>query len=180
MGRLFMQIDVILDQLTEIVMDPMFQLLVLFFIIIAVVIFALRRRSGPSRSPVIGKIQKMIGDVERERAIKVPEVKSRSTIVTEIFESEMKSVGLQPSTESGYIPVSYTPLARFLAERGIANDIASAISAGLKEEETEEDVRNIIDAAAGTPDIDLTPEEIKKAQDLAVEEWNRVRKSSGT
>ena len=175
-----MQIDVILNQLTELIMDPMFQLLVLFFIIIAVVIFAIRRRGGPSRSPAVGKIQRMLGDVEKERAVKAPEVKSRETIVTEMFESEMKSVGLQPSTESGYIPISYTPLARFLAERGIANDIASAISAGLKEEKTEEDVRNIIDAAAATPDIDLTPEEIEKAQDLAVEEWNRVRKSSGT
>ncbi|MFX1263174.1 MAG: hypothetical protein ACFFAZ_13885 [Promethearchaeota archaeon] len=175
-----MQIDAILNQLIELVMDPMFQLLVLFFIILAVVIFAVRRRGGPSRSPAVGKIQRMIGDVEKERTVKVPEVKSRETIVTEIFESEMRLVGLQPSTETGYIPVSYTPLARFLAERGIANDIASAISAGLKEEETEEDVRNIIDAAAGTPDIDLTPEEIKKAQDLAVEEWNRIRKSSGT
>jgi hypothetical protein len=160
-------------------MDPMFQYLVLFFIMLAVVIFAIRRRGGPSRYPVVGKIQKMIGDVEKERTVKVPDVKSRETIITEKFESEMKSVGLQPSTESGYIPVSYTPLARFLAERGIANDIASAISAGLKEEQTEEDVRNIIDAAAGTPDIDLTPDEIKKAQDLAVEEWNRVRKSGG-
>ncbi|MFW9887857.1 MAG: hypothetical protein ACFFER_06730 [Candidatus Thorarchaeota archaeon] len=174
-----MQIDVILDQLTGLVMDPIFQLLVLLFIILAVVIFAVRRRGGPSRSPTVGKIQRMIGDVEKERTVKVPEVKSRETIVTEMFESEMKSVGLQPSTEAGYIPVSYTPLARFLAERGIANDIASAISAGLKEEETEEAVRNIIDAAAGTPDIDLTPEEIKKAQDLAVEEWNRIRQSSG-
>lgn len=175
-----MQIDVILNQLTELVMDPMFQLLVLFFIILAVVILAIRRRGGPSRSPAVGKIQRMLGDVEKERTVKAPEVKSRETIVTELFESEMRSVGLQPSTESGYIPVSYTPLARFLAERGIANDIASAISAGLKEEESEEDVRNIIDAAAATPDIELTPEEIKKAQDLAVEEWNRVRKLSGT
>ncbi|MHA1939261.1 MAG: hypothetical protein ACXABV_10660 [Candidatus Thorarchaeota archaeon] len=175
-----MQFDVILNQLIDLFMDPMFQYLVLFFIMLALVIFALRRRRGPSRSPAVGKMQKMIGDVEKERSVKVPEVKSRDTIVTEMFETEMKSIGLQPSTESGYIPVSYTPLARFLAERGIANDIASAISAGLKEERTEEDVRNIIDAAAGTPDIDLTPEEVKKAQDLAVEEWNRVRKSGGT
>lgn len=180
MGRLLMQFDDILNRLIDLFMDPMFLYLVLFFIMLAVVIFAARRRRGPSRSPVVGKIQKMIGDVEKERSVKVPDVKSRDTIITEKFESEMKSIGLQPSTESGYIPVSYTPLARFLAERGIANDIASAISAGLKEEQTEEDVRNIIDAAAGTPDIDLTPDEVKKAQDLAVEEWLRVRKSGGT
>jgi hypothetical protein len=175
-----MQIDMILNQLIDLFMDPMFQFLVLFFILLAIAVFAIRRRQGPSRSSAVGKMQRMISDVEKERAVKVPEVQSRESIITDMFETEMKSVGLQPSTETGYIPVSYTPLARFLAERGISNDIASAVSAGLKEEATEEDVRNIIDAAAGTPDIDLTPEEVKKAQDLAVEEWLRVRKSSGT
>jgi hypothetical protein len=175
-----MQIDVILNQLIDLFMDPMFQYLIIFFVLLAIVIIALRRRRGPSRSSAVGKMRRMISEVEKERGVKVPEVKSRESIITDMFEAEMKSVGLQPSTESGYIPVSYTPLARFLAERGISNDIASAISAGLKEEATEEDVRNIIDAAAGTPDIELTPEEIKKAQDLAVEEWLRVRKSGGT
>ncbi|MHA2070818.1 MAG: hypothetical protein ACW985_03415, partial [Candidatus Thorarchaeota archaeon] len=161
-----MQNGDILTRLIGLFMDPMFQYLVLFFILLAVVIFGARRRRGPSRSSAVGKMQRMISDVEKERSVKVPEVRSRDTIITEKFESEMKSVGLQPSTETGYIPVSYTPLARFLAERGIANDIASAISAGLKEEQTEDDVRNIIDAAAGTPDIDLTPDEVKKAQEL--------------
>ena len=173
-----MQIDVILNQLIDLFMDPIIQYMILAFIILAIVAVAARRRRGPSRSPVVGKMQKMISDVERERQIKVPDVRSRDSIITEKFEGEMKSVGLQPSSESGYIPVSYTPLARFLAERGITDDIVSAISAGLMEEENEEDVRSIIDAAAGTPDVDLTPDEVKKAQDLAVEEWRRVRRAN--
>ncbi|MHA2140479.1 MAG: hypothetical protein ACXADC_07390 [Candidatus Thorarchaeota archaeon] len=175
-----MQIDDILNQLTALFMDPIIQFIILAFILLAIVAVAARRRRGSSKTPVVGKMRRMMSDVEKERDIKVPDVKSRDSIITEMFQSEMKSVGLEPSTESGYIPVSYTPLARFLAEKGISNDIASAISTGLKEEETEEDVRNIIDAAAGTPDIELTPEEVAKAQDLAVEEWNRVRRAGGT
>ena len=175
-----MQIDVILNQLVYLFMDPLIQYMLLAIVLLAIFAVVARRRRGSSKSPVVGKMRRMIGDVEKERGIKVPVVKSRDSIITEMFEREMKSVGLQPSTESGYIPVSYSPLGKFLSERGIAVDIVSAISAGLKEEDSEEDVRNIIDAAAGTPDIDLTPDEIKKAQDLAVEEWHRIRKSSGT
>lgn len=168
-----MQIDIILN----LFLDPLVQLIIIVVIIPLVIVLAFRRGRGPSHPAAVRKIAKMMDEVGKDKAIKVPPVKTRQEIITEKFAREMGAVGLEPSTESGYIPVSYTPLARFLSERGIDNDIASAISAGLKEEATEQAVRDIIDAAAGTPNVDLTPEEVKKAQDLAVEEWNRVRKS---
>jgi hypothetical protein len=89
----------------------------------------------------------------------------------------MKSVGLKPSSDSGYIPVSYTPLARFLKDRGVQDDTIGAILAGLMEEETAESVRGIIDAAADTPGVDLIGEELEKAKLLGVEEWKNLRRS---
>jgi hypothetical protein len=89
----------------------------------------------------------------------------------------MRALGLEPGSDSGYIPVSHTLLARYLVERGVHEDTVSAILDGLMEEESEPQVRAIIDAAADTAGVDLTSEELAKAQDLAVIEWTNLRRS---
>ncbi len=95
-----------------------------------------------------------------------------------VFEEKMESIGIEPSTDSGHIPTSQTPLARYLRKYGIADDIIDAISIGLSEEESESSVREIIDAAADTPDVNLEGMFLERAKDLAVEEWNRRRRSN--
>ncbi|MFX0045520.1 MAG: hypothetical protein ACFE8Z_06705 [Candidatus Hermodarchaeota archaeon] len=165
----------LLEDILNIFYEPFVQYVIVVVILAAIAGAAARRGRGPKRSQTGKRMERMIGDIDKGRTVRAPEVKSRQSIITGMFEGKMRAVGLEPTTKSGYIPVSYTPLARFLSERGIDDDIVSAITSGLKEEESEEDVRSIIEAASGTPDVDLTPAEIEKAQDLAVEEWNRLR-----
>ena len=165
----------LLEDILNLFYEPFIQYVILVVILAAIAGAAARRGRGPKRSGAAKRMERVIGDIDKGRDVRAPEVKSRQSIITGMFEGKMRSVGLEPTTKSGYIPVSYTPLARFLSERGIDDDIVSAITSGLKEEESEEDVRSIIEAAAGTPDVDLTPAEIEKAQDLAVEEWTRLK-----
>lgn len=125
--------------------------------------------------PVVKQMRRMLMDVDKDKELMEPSVQTRQDIITEKFESQMNAIGLEPSTDSGYVPVSYTPLARFLKDRGVSDDTVGAILDGLREEATEESVREIIDATADTPDVDLTGGELEKAKQLAVDEWNNLR-----
>ncbi|MHA1772398.1 MAG: hypothetical protein ACTSYL_12020 [Candidatus Thorarchaeota archaeon] len=127
--------------------------------------------------PAIKQVKKMQKAIEKGKRLPDLEVASRQDIVTRLFVNRMMEAGLEPSADSGYVPVSYTPLARFLRDCGLSDVIAEAILSGILEETTEEGVRTIIAASADTPDISLTQDELKHAQDLAVEEWRRKKKS---
>ncbi|MHA1963100.1 MAG: hypothetical protein ACXACG_04005 [Candidatus Thorarchaeota archaeon] len=171
-----MQFEEILDLIIEFVLSPIF----LFALAMIIVVVAVRRVAG-SRSqsgvPVLKQMRRMVSEVDKEKEMAEPVVQSRQDIITKKFNSQMVAMGLEPATDSGYVPVSHTPLARFLKDRGVHEDTVSAILAGLMEEEGEAEVRAIIDAAADTPGVDLTGEELAKAQDLAVIEWTNVRRS---
>ena len=170
-----MQLPEILDFIIEFVQSPIF----IFAFIMGFVVVGVRRVTG-SRSqsgvPIVKQMRRMVSEVDKEK-VKEPVVQTRQEIITKKFNSQMQSIGLEPATDSGYVPVSHTPLARFLVERGVHEDTVSAILAGLMEEEGEAEVRTIIDAAADTPGVDLTGEELAKAQDLAVVEWTNLRRS---
>jgi hypothetical protein len=174
-----MQFTEILDLIIEWVMSPIF----LFALIMIIVVVAVRRITG-SRSqsgvPVMKQMLRMTSELDKGKEVSEPVVRSRQDIITQKFNSQMQAAGLEPSTSSGYVPVSHTPLARFLIERGVQNDTVSAILDGLMEEENETDVQAIIDAAADTPGVDLTGAELEKAKQLAVDEWNNVRRSRET
>lgn len=114
--------------------------------------------------------------IEKGKKFEVQKIESRQEIITTLFTTEMEKVGITPSEDSGYIPTSQTPLARYLRRFGVVDDIIDAILAGLAEEESEVAVRDIIEAAADTPEIDLEGDSLKEAQDLAVEEWNKLRR----
>jgi len=129
------------------------------------------------KGPMMKQIKKMISETEKGKGLSVPPVRTRQEIITQIFESKMNAIHLTPSTDSGYVPVSYTPLARFLKERGVADDTISAILAGLMEEEHEVEVRDIIDAAADSPEVNLIGNELDMAKQLAVDEWKKMRES---
>ncbi len=166
----------IIDLLLEIIQSPLFLFAIVMIVVVAVVRYSSRSKTSVG-IPVVKQMRRMILDVEKEREITTPAVPSRQEIITKMFDSQMNSIGLEPSTDSGYVPVSYTPLARFLKERGVHDDTIGAILDGLKEVETEAHVCEIIDAAADTPGVDLTGEELEKAKQLAVIEWNNVRRS---
>ena len=171
-----MQITEIVNLIIEFLISPIF----LFALFMIVVVGAGRYATGsksPSDVPIMKQMRRMASQLDKNKDLTEPAVQSRQDIITDKFNSKMQAVGLEPATSSGYIPVSYTPLARFLKERGVNDDTVGAILAGLMEEESEEDVRAIIDAAADTPGVDLTGEELVKAKDLAVKEWTNVHRS---
>ncbi|NHI88804.1 MAG: hypothetical protein EAX87_04720 [Candidatus Thorarchaeota archaeon] len=174
-----MQLQQIIDLLLEIIISPLF----LFLVIMIIVVLAARRisRSKSSSSiPVVKQIRRMTAQLDKGKDLTDPSVSTRDDIITKKFNLQMKALGLEPATDSGYIPVSHTPLARFLQERGVQEDTVSAILAGLLEENSEDDVREIISAAAESPGVDLTGTELEKAQDLAVNEWTNARRMRET
>jgi hypothetical protein len=158
--------------------DTMFLLLIILLVCVILCARMAIRPSGPKDVPVVKRMRRMISQIDKERPVEPPSVRSRQDVITSIFESKMASLGLEPSRDSGYVPVSYTPLARFLKERGVSDDIAGAILEGLMEEATEADVRGIIDVAAETPEFSLGPKDLEKARELAVEEWKNLKKSA--
>ncbi|TFG98266.1 hypothetical protein E4H12_06550 [Candidatus Thorarchaeota archaeon] len=190
-----MQETGIIDQILGLFEDPLILIVTLWIIgiIIAVAIF---RKSQSSKGPtkptkqktsklkvkghLMKQMQKMSSEAERDKDLTVPPVRSRQEIVSEMFESKTRAIGLEASTSIGHMPMSYTPLARFLKERNVAEDTVSAIIAGLMEEENEEDVKAIIEAAADSPGVNLFGPELNKAKMLAVEEWRNVKKPSET
>ena len=171
-----MQLPEIVNQIIEFVMSPIFLFAFAMIVVVGAARYATRSKSSVG-VPVMKQMHKMTSELDKGKDLTEPFVRSRQDIITQKFNSQMNEVGLEPATDSGYIPVSYTPLARFLKERGVQDDTVSAILAGLMEEENEAEVQAIIDAAADTPGVDLTGAELEKAKQLAIEEWNNVRRS---
>lgn len=133
----------------------------------------------PKQKPIIKRINKMKKLIEKDKKFSVSETRTREEIITELFVEKMEIIGIKPSTDSGYIPTSQTPLARYLRRFGVADDIIDAILAGLAEEQSEKAVREIIEAAADTPEVKLEGDYLKQAQDLAVEEWTKLKRIDG-
>lgn len=170
-----MQFTEIIDLIIEFVQSPIFLFAFAMIIVVGAARLATRSKSQ-SGVPVMKQMRRMTSELDRNKEVSEPVVRSRQDIITQKFNSQMQAIGLEPATSSGYVPASHTPLARFLIERGVHNDTVSAILAGLMEEENETDVQAIIDAAADTPGVDLTGAELEKAKQLAVDEWNNVRR----
>ncbi|MHA1955498.1 MAG: hypothetical protein ACW968_01105 [Candidatus Thorarchaeota archaeon] len=180
-GQSTMQLEDTLNFIQDLVdqlMQPPLLYVVPILLVIIIVGIAIRRSKRSSKAPILKQIGKMLSTVEKGKVPDEPAVSSRQEIVTNLFESKMQAVGVDPSKDSGYIPTSQTPLAQYLRKYEIPDDIIDAILAGLQEEKSEEDVRSIIDAAADTPDITLDGIFLDKAKDLAVEEWKRSRGKS--
>lgn len=179
-------------QITVLLTEPLFLIVIVWILAaVAAAIWVRRPRAKTAEVPKVAKVSKvakvkgplmkqigkMMGETEKGKKLTVPPVRSRQEIITQMFESKMDAIGLEPSKDGGYIPVSSTPLARFLKERGVPDDTINAILAGLMEEEQETEVRAIIDAAADSPEINLVGSELDRAKDLAVEEWKNLRAS---
>jgi hypothetical protein len=91
---------------------------------------------------------KKIRETEKE-LVKHP-VRTRQEIITEIFESKMHMIDLEPSKDIGYTSSSDTTLVRLLRQIGVQEEIIDAIIVGL-ENEPEETKMEIILSAMDTP-----------------------------
>ncbi len=137
--------------------------------------FLSKKRSHPA----IKQVKKLLKSVQKDKRLPELKVASRQEIITKLFMDRMAAADIRPSSDFGHMPVSYTPLARFLRERGLKDDIIEAIQAGIMEESTEDNVRALVVDTVDALDISLSSEEIQQIQELAIEEWTRRSKSIG-
>jgi len=170
-----MQIDEIIQNITLLFEPPAIYVAAILLILIVLGIAIRRRPKGPAGPPIIKRMSKMMSRIEKSKPIKDEPVKSRRDIITESFEEKMHAVGLQPSTSSGHIPTSRTPLAKYLLDHGVAESITDAIVSELSELESKDAVKEIMDAVAESDGVSFTSVELDMAKQLALEEWMRSR-----
>ena len=188
-----MQDTGIVEQVLALFQNPLILIATIWVIGIFIAVAIFRKPKGPKaplepkkqktskvkvKGHLIKQMQKMSSETEKNKDLSVPPVRSRQEIITQMFESKTGAIGLEASTASGYVPVSHTPLAKYLKERAVAEDTVSAIIAGLMEEVTEDNVRSLIEGVAGS--INLVGNELDIVKELAVEEWRNVRKTDGS
>jgi hypothetical protein len=167
-------------EIIEFLSDPLVLIVIAWIVAVIIGVAWVRRprtKIAKVKGPLMKQIGKMIHETEKTNVLSVPNVRSRQEIITQMFESKMHAIDLEPSTDSGYVPVSHTPLARFLKERGVLDDTIGAILDGIMEAENETEVRGMIDASAASPDVNLTGNELEKTKDLAVQEWKNFKES---
>ncbi|RDE17303.1 MAG: hypothetical protein C4K49_03235 [Candidatus Thorarchaeota archaeon] len=134
-----------------------------------------RKPGGRAKAPLMKHVYRMMTEIDKGKPVSVPPTKSRQEVITQLFESKMKTVGLEPSHDSGYVPVVVTPFAQFLRDHGVAEDMTSAILSGVKEARSESEVQEIVRAAAESPQVGLKGADLTKAEEIATLEWKRMR-----
>jgi hypothetical protein len=175
-----MQIDEIIQNITMLFQPPAIYIVAILIVLIVLGVAIRRRPKGPAGPPIITYMSKMVSRIEKGKPIKDVPVKSRQDIITESFEEKMHAVGLQPSTSSGHIPTSRTPLAKYLLDHGVAESTTDAIINELNELESKEAVKEIMDAAAEGEGVNFTSVELDMAKQLALEEWMRARRRTSS
>jgi hypothetical protein len=146
----------------------------LIILLLGVGLVLTKKTKKPAKAPYDKPIRSMITAIDKGKSVNAPATDSRLEIVTDLFESKMKAIGLEPSQDSGHVPTGFTPLATFLQQHGVSEDIVSAMLSGLKEAKSESEVLDMIDAAAESTEIDLHGSSLSKAKELAVLEWERT------
>jgi len=166
-------------QVTDIlamIQDPL--VILVLAVVIVLIAGGVKRRnkpSGPSKAPLMKHVYRMMTALDKGKPIVVPPTRSRQEVITQLFESKMRAVGLEPSLDSGYVPVTFTPFAQFLREHGVLEDMTNAILSGVKEAGSESEVEEIVQAAAESVQVGLKGPDLTKAKELATLEWKRMR-----
>ncbi len=127
------------------------------------------------RGPVMKQTKKMISAIEKDKDFDEISVKTRHETITEIFVKNLQKLDLTLSEASGYVPASYVPIAIFLRELNLPEQITDALLQGIEEAESEESVCEMIDAAVEAADIELSRDELIEAQELGIDEWRKVQ-----
>ncbi len=125
--------------------------------------------------PALKQVKRLLKAFDKRKSPPELEVRSRQEIISDLFESKVRAVGLEPASASDHIPLFRTPLARYLLEHGIPEDIVEAVMSGIHAEDSEEGVRRLILAASDTPSVKLLDAEVETAQEMAVKEWKQRR-----
>ena len=175
-----MQIDEIIQNITMLFQPPAIYVVALLIVLIVLVVAIKRRPKGPAGPPIITYMSKMMSRIEKGKPIKDVPSKSRRHIITESFEEKMHAVGMQPSTDSGHIPTSRTPLAKYLLDHGVAESTTDVIISELGALESKEAVNDILDAAAEGEGVSFTDLELNMTKQLALEEWLRSRRRTSS
>jgi hypothetical protein len=175
-----MQIDEIIQNITLLFEPPAIYFVVVLIVLIVIGAAIRRRPKGPAGPPIIKRMSKMMSRIEKGKPIKDAPVKSRQDIITESFEEKMHAVGLKPSTDSGHIPTSRTPLAKYLLDHGVAESTTDAIVSELSGLESKDAVKEILEAAAESEGVSFTSVELDMAKQLALEEWLRSRRRTSS
>ena len=160
-----MQDSGFLDQIMALFMDPLILIGTLWVIGIVIAVAIFRKSQGSKAPPkvkhskpskqkeskvkvkghLMKPMKKMASEAEKGKKLSVPQVRSRDDLIAEMFESKLSAIGIKASTSSGHVPVSYTPFALYLKNRGVEDDIVGALLEGIMEEDSEEAVRGIIE-----------------------------------
>ena len=175
-----MQINEIIQNIALFFQPPAVYVAAILLVLVVLGVAIRMRPKGPEGPPIITYMSKMISRIQKGKPIKDVPGKSRQDIITESFEEKMHAVGLQPSTDSGHIPTSRTPLAKYLLDRGVAESTTDAIVNELGKLESKEAVKEIMDAAAEGEGVSFTGVELDMAKQLALEEWMRSRRRTSS
>jgi hypothetical protein len=175
-----MQIDEIIQNITMLFQPPAIYVVALLIILVVLGVAIKRRPKGPEGPPIVKYMSKMMSRIQKGKPLKDVPAKSRRDIITESFEEKMHAIGLQPSTDSGHIPTSRTPLAKYLLDHGVAESTTDAIVSELSALESKEAVKEIMDAAAESEGVSFTDVELDMAKQLALEEWMRARRRTSS
>ncbi len=175
-----MQIDEIIQSITALLQPPAIYVVALLIVLIVLGVAIRRRPKGPAGPPIIKYMSKMMSRIKKGKPVKDVPAKSRRDIITASFEEKMHAVGLQPSMDSGHIPTSRTPLAKYLLDHGVAESTTDAIISELSALESKEAVKEIMDAAAEGEGANFTSVELDMVKQLALEEWMRSRRRTSS
>ncbi len=137
------------------------------------------RKPSDRRQTIVKSIQKMSQQLRKGKTVEAPQVMSRREMIKFLFSSKMTEAGLQ-TTEGAAdaVPLSFTHFAQYMRSMGVDEGLVEAMQSGIVEAESEAEVDDLIDAAIGTPDIQLTTEQAEPVKDLARQEWRRSRRAA--
>ncbi|MGV9168729.1 MAG: hypothetical protein ACOC38_02185 [Promethearchaeia archaeon] len=163
------------DSFGSLLGQPILIVLVTLILLIVVLYFARRRFLEPTEPSEIRKIKDMHSDIKKGKEPKAPVAKSRQEIITDIFESKMNKIGLEPSSEAGYIPVSTGDFSDYMIQHGVDIDTMRAILDDLPTLKRPE-VFDVVEAATEMQGVDFNVREVEEAKQLALNEWQRHRR----
>jgi len=160
------------DSFGDLLSSPVFIISLVLVLVVVVLYFAKKKMVGPADRSAIQKVRHMHSAIKKGNQPDIPVTRSRQDIISELFESKMNKIGLEPASEAGFIPVSTGDFADYMIEHGVDPDTMRAILDDLPTLKREE-MFDVVEAATEMRDVDFTNREVEEAKELALNEWKR-------
>jgi hypothetical protein len=160
------------DSFGDLLSSPVFIISLVVVLVVVVLYFAKKKMVGPADRSPIQKVRHMHSAIKKGNQPDIPVTRSRQDITSELFESKMNKIGLEPASEAGFIPVSTGDFADYMIEHGVDPDTMRAILDDLPTLKREE-MFDVVEAATEMRDVDFTNREVEEAKKLALNEWKR-------